>query len=192
MNDSSGDRNKIDELLEAISGGSSEAIGELMPLIYGELRRQAHSILRRERQDHTLRTTALVHEAYIRLAGGTFRNWKNRSHFFHVAARVMRRVLIQHARKRLSIKRGGKYKIVPMEEEGGGVPDFGKDENLIRLDEALIKLEGVDKTLAGLVENRFFAGLTIDETAQVMNMSPATVKRKWELAKAWLLREIYR
>lgn len=191
MYDSSDDRNRIDELLEAIGGGDSEALNELMPLIYGELRRQAHLILSRERPNHTLRTTALVHEAYIRLAGSDFRGWKNRSHFFHVAAKVMRRTLIQHARKRVSIKRGGGYRIVSIDDEGG-IPDLGKEENLVRLDAALIRLEELDKTLAELVENRFFAGLTIEETAQVMDVSPATVKRKWELAKAWLLREMNR
>ena len=191
MNDSSDDRKKVDELLEAISGGNSEAMNELMPLIYGELRRWAHIILSHERRNYTLRTTALVHEAYMRLSRSAFREWKNRSHFFHVAATVMRRILIQHARKRMSIKRGGEYEIVSMEEEDN-IPDLGKDENLVRLDEALIKLEEVDKTLAEVVENRFFAGLTIEETAQVMGISPATVKRKWEHAKAWLLREMKR
>jgi RNA polymerase sigma factor (TIGR02999 family) len=191
MNDSSDDRKKIDELLEAIRGGNSEAMHELMPLIYDELRRWAHIILRHERQNHTLRTTALVHEAYMKLVGSAFRNWKNRIHFFRVAARVMRRILIQHARKRMSIKRGGGYEIVSMDEEDN-IPDFRKDENLVRFDEALIKLEEVDKTLAEIVENRFFAGLTIEETAQVMDIAPATVKRKWKHAKAWLLREIKR
>lgn len=191
MNDSSDNREKIDGLLEAYRGGDSEAMSELMPLVYDELRKRARSILRSERQGHTLQTTALVHEAYINLVGSSFRNWKNRKHFFRVAAIVMRHILIQYARKRVSLKRGGGREIVSTEEEDN-IPNFEKEEDLVRLDEALKKLEQADKTLAEVVENRFFLGLTIEETTEVMNTSRETVKRKWKMAKARLYREMKR
>lgn len=198
MNDYPDNWKKIDELLKSLSDGDAEAMNRLMPLIYRELRRRAHAVLRRERSNHTLRTTALVNEYYIRIAGSDFHAWKNRIHFLRVAARVMRRILIQHLREKECLKRGGEVEIVSVEEDDD-IPDFGKDErlillekdeNLILLEEVLVRLEKVNQTWAEVVEQRFYAGLTIEETAEVMNVSPATVKRKWKLAKAWLLREM--
>jgi RNA polymerase sigma factor (TIGR02999 family) len=191
MDDSSDDTEKIDTLLEAARGGDSEAMRELMPLVYDELRKRARSILSNERRKLTLQTTALVHEAYINLAKSSFRNWEDRTHFFRVAARVMRNILTERARKRLSLKGGGEYEIVSTDGDDD-IPDFERDEDLVRLNEALIKLEKADKTLAEVVEQRFFLGLTIEKTAEVMNISPATVKRNWARAKAWLFREMKR
>jgi RNA polymerase sigma factor (TIGR02999 family) len=194
MTDSSDNGKTIEELLEAIGGGDSEAMSELLPLIYDELRRLAHSKLRYKRESHTLQTNTLVHEAYLKLVRRPSQDLKNRVYFFGAAATLMRDIIIQHIRNRGRLKRGG----------GRGQSDFDvehlidnkgpatKDKELILLDEALNKLARVDKALAELVKNRYFAGLTIEETAKVMNIAPATVKRKWELAKAWLAREMKR
>ncbi len=189
MTDSSDNRKTIDELLEAIGGGDSEALNELLPLIYDELRRLAHSKLRYKRESHTLQTTTLVHEAYLKLVRRPSHDLKNRVYFFGAAAALMRDIIIQHIRNRRRLKRGGgqEYSDVDVEQ----LPDT-KDKELILLDEALNELARVDKTLAVIVVKRYFAGLTVEETAKVMNISPATVKRKWELAKAWLAREMKR
>ena len=190
MTDSSDYRKKIDDLLEAISSGNSEAMDELVPLIYDELRRQAHSWLRYERAGQTLQTTALVHEAYINLVSRPARDWKNRAYFFSAAATLMRQILIQHIRSRRRLKRGGGSE--PPDFDVEHLPALARDKEWIQLDEALDKLARVNKTLADLVVNRYFAGLTIEETAEVMNIAPATVKRKWDIARAWLAREMRR
>jgi RNA polymerase sigma factor (TIGR02999 family) len=189
MTDSSDNRKTIDELLEAIGGGDSEAMNELLPLIYDELRRLAHSKLRYKRESHALQTTTLVHEAYLKLVRRPSRDLKNRVYFFGAAATLMRDIIIQHMRNRRRLKRGGGHEHVDIDVEH--LPAT-KDKELILLDEALNELARVDKTLAVIVVNRYFAGLTVEETAKVMNISPATVKRKWELAKAWLAREMKR
>ena len=190
MNDSSNGRAQLDRYLEAIRGGNSEAVNELMPFIYDELRRQAHRMLKHERQGHTLQTTALVHEAYINLVGSPSRDWENLEHFFNVAAKVMRHILVDHARRRCRLKRGGGC--VHEEIEFDKLPDTNNDEVLIRLHEALNRLQKIDKRQAEIVENRFFAGLTNEEIAKLMNISVTTVKRELRHAKAWLLREMKR
>jgi len=188
MNNSSNRREQIDRCLEAIRGGNSEALNELMPVVYDELRRQAHNMLRHERQGHTLQTTALVHEAYMNLVGSSSRDWENREHFFNVAAKVMRNILVSHARKRCRLKRGGGR--LPEAIEPDELPDINKDEVMIRLDDTLNQLRRVDKRQADIVENRFFAGLTNEEIAKLMNISETTVKREWRHAQTWLLREM--
>ena len=190
MNSSSNRREQIDRCMEAIRGGNSEAVNELIPFVYEELRKRAHNMLRNERQGHTLQTTALVHEAYINLIDSTSRDWENREHFFNLAANVMRNILVDHVRKRHRRKRGGDR--IPVETEPDELPDTRKDEVMIRLDEALDQLRKVDKRQADIVENRFFGGLTNEETAKVMNISETTVKRDWRHAQAWLAREMKR
>lgn len=188
LKDSSDDRKKIDELFEAISSGDPEAKDKLMPLVYNELRRLAHSRLRYNRDSHTIRTTTLVHEAYINLVRNPSQDWKNRAYFFSAAGELMREILIDHMRKRQRLKRGAGAKQVDIDPDEI-LPDT-KDKELILLDEALKKLSRAHKTLSEVVINRYFAGLTIEDTATVMNIAPATVKRKWKLAKAWLAREM--
>lgn len=168
---------------------ASQPPAELLPLVYDELRRLAQSYLNRERPNHTLPATALVHEAYIRMIGWENVTWQNRAHFFAVAARIMRRVLIDYARGRNFQKReGARYQlslsdIVSLPDQTGAV-------DLLRLDEALQALAQFDEQQSRIVELRFFGGLTIEETAHALNISPATVKREWTIAKAWLYREI--
>jgi RNA polymerase sigma factor (TIGR02999 family) len=191
MTDSSDKSDEIIEILRACRNGSHEAVNELVPIIYAELRRLAHSHFSRERQNHTLQTTALVHEAYIKLVADSSQNWENRAHFFGAASRLMREILIQYAREKNRLKRGGGYKRVS-NDEVDKVPAAEKEEDWVRLDEALRKLAKVDQVLAEIVEKRYFAGLTNEEIAEVMNISLATVKRKWQLAKAWLFREMKR
>lgn len=200
MNGSSDYGDKIQGLLDALRQNDSEAMSELMPLVYPGLRKQARRILSGEYGGRTLQTTELVHEAYLDMVEGSSQNWQNQTHFFRVAAVVMRHILIQHARKRMSLKRGGRHKIVSADDEdnvtdfetAAGVFDFEKEEDLVRLDAALDKLAAVDRTKAEIVEKRFFLGLTVEQTAEDMNISPPTVKRKWQLAKAWLYREMTR
>jgi RNA polymerase sigma factor (TIGR02999 family) len=157
-----------------------------MPLVYTELRKLAASYLRVERPDHTLQPTALVHEAYLRLVDQRSVNWQNRAHFFGIAAQMMRRILVDHARRRQAAKRdGATYRLYTSEEEA-----TARDPELLALDEALSGLEALDARQARIVELRFFGGLTVEETAEVAGVSPATVKREWRTARAWLAREI--
>jgi len=186
MNASSNRREQVDQLLEAMRDGNDEARHELTPLIYDELRRLAHSSLRYERNDHTLRTTALVNEAYMRLVKSPSQDWKNRAYFFGAAARAMRQILIQHRRSRSSLKRSSDER-KDVDIESVSRPE---DSTLICLDEALYELERVSKTQADIVEKHFFAGLTFEEIAEVMNVSLSTVKREWRVARAWLKREM--
>lgn len=180
--------NEVTELLGACSRGDQDAVAKLLPMIYEELRELAERYFRRERRDHTLQPTALVHEAYMRLVGQQEVQWQNRSHFFGVAAMAMRRILVNHAKSRLRVKRGGDHKRVSLEEVV--VVSGQTDPELVALDEALTRLAQVDERKARLVELRFFGGLGIEETAEAMSISPATVKREWNLAKTWLYREI--
>ncbi len=156
-----------------------------MPLVYQELRKLARSYLRAERPEHTLQPTALVNEAYLRLVDQRSVRWQNRRHFFGIAAQLMRRILVDHARKRQSEKRGGGDALIPF-EEAKGVPVKARD--LVALDDALKDFATIDPRSAKIVELRQFGGLSIDETADVLEISPATVKRDWTVAKAWLRR----
>jgi RNA polymerase sigma factor (TIGR02999 family) len=174
----------ITRLLALVRQGDEVAEGELAPLIYGELRRLAEQRLRRERADHTLQATALVHETYIRLLGREGPGWQDRAHFFAVAARVMRQILIDYARSRGADKRGGAAVRVPMDENlASAQPTW---ENLLALDQALDALADCDKRQARVVELRFFGGLDIAQTAEVLGVSERTVKRDWEFAQSWL------
>jgi RNA polymerase sigma factor (TIGR02999 family) len=176
-------------LLTQLREGNQEAANRLMPLIYSELRRMAGSYMQRERAGHTLQATALVNEVYLRLIGGETPPWQNRAHFLGIAARAMREVLLDYARRHVAGKRGGKdaQKIEINVELQGVSP---KIENVIAIDEALERLERIDPRQSRLVELRFFVGLEVDEVAEVMGVSPTTVKREWRSAKAWLHREL--
>jgi RNA polymerase sigma factor (TIGR02999 family) len=170
-------------LLDRINEGDQHAPEELLPLVYGELRRLAHGYMNNERSDHTLQATALVHEAYIRLVGWKNASWHNKAHFFAVAAQVMRKILVDNARAKRAEKRGSGQKL-SLDE----AVSFSNDEDidLIELDQALDELAKMDPQQAKIVEFRFFGGLTIEETAHAMNISPSTVKLEWKIAKAWL------
>ena len=170
--------------------GDREALDALTPLVYDELRRLAKSYLRRERPDHTLDGTALVHEAYMRLVDQRNVEWRNRNHFFALAAELIRRILVDHARARIAAKRGGANVKLSLDE--ALAPADEKDLNLLALDDALLALAKADPQQSRIVELRYFAGLTIEETADVMEISPATVKRDWTTAKAFLKREMLR
>ena len=174
-------------LLRDASEGDQTALDRLMPLVYGELRKIAASYLRQERKDHTLQPTALVHEAYLRLTHQKDVAWQNRAHFFGIAAQMMRRILVDHARKRQAAKRDASaWKVATAEVDGGAE----SAPELLALDRALEELEKIDPQQAKIVELRFFGGLTVEETAEVAGISPRTVKREWRTAKAWLRREI--
>jgi len=159
-----------------------------MPVVYGELRRLAQHYLRRERPDHTLRATALVHEAYLRLVDQRAVTWQNRAHFFGVAAQLMRRILVDHARRHHAAKRGGTALKVSLNDVVLAAEE--RAEDLVALDDALNRLAAMDPRQGRVVELRLFGGLTVEETAEVLRISPATVKREWTTAKAWLSREI--
>ncbi len=171
-------------LLKEWHEGDHEAMDRLMPIVYQELRRLAHRHLRGERPGHTLGTTALVHEAFLNLINQVPGGLSNREHFFAIASRVMRRVLIWYARKRTAAKRGGGVEAVPLDDELA-LPEKDVDM-LISLDDALADLERVDPRLCRVVECRYFGGLSIPETASALDISPATVKRDWQTARAWL------
>ncbi len=172
---------QVTHLLAEWRGGDEQALGRLMPLVYDHLRQRAAGYLARERADHTLQPTALVHEAFVRLVGGEV-DWQNRAHFLAVAARVMRQILIDHARGRRAQKRGGRRVTLSNDL----VMDAPRDIDVVALDDALVELEKLDPRQAKVVELRFFGGLDIEETAEVLGISPATVKREWRMAKAWL------
>jgi len=175
-------------LLSELTKGNPEAAPKLIPLVYGELRRMANGYMRRERTGHTLQATALVHEAYLKLLGQHSVDWQNRAHFFGIAAQVMRRVLIDHARGHVRDKRGGGREAVPLDEALVFSPE--RSLEFLELDTALEKLAALDARQAKIVELRFFGGLTVEETAEVLSISPKTVKRDWTVAKAWLHGEL--
>jgi len=181
-------REVVTTLLTRAGGGDDAAAGDLLPLVYEELRRLAGAYLRQERAGHTLQPTALVHEAYLKLVDQTRVRWQDRTHFFAVAATSMRRILINHARDRNRDKRGGGAHRVPLEDLTQAAEL--SDAALLDLDEALVKLAALDGRKARVVEFRFFAGLSVEQTAELLENSPATVKRDWEFARAWLLREL--
>ena len=180
---------EVTALLRDWSGGDRDALERLMPLVYQELRRLAASYLRVERPDHTLQPTALVHEAYLRLVDQRGVSWQNRAHFFGIAAQMMRRILVDHARRRQAAKRDATaLRVQAMSAEGEEASV--RDPELLALDQALCGLESIDARQARIVELRFFGGLTVEETAEVAGVSSATVKREWRTARAWLAREI--
>jgi RNA polymerase sigma factor (TIGR02999 family) len=178
----------ITELLVGYGRGDKEALDKLMPLVYDELRRQAARYLRREQAGHTLQTTALIHEAYVRLVDQRNVQWQNRAHFFGIAAQMMRRILVDHARTKKRAKRGGSDVRISIDDATVAVK--GQDLDVVALDEALDRLARIDEQQSRVVELRFFSGLSVEETAEVMGISPATVKRDWSMAKAWLHREL--
>ncbi|MFC1764175.1 sigma-70 family RNA polymerase sigma factor [Planctomycetota bacterium] len=175
-------------ILNAIEAGDSKAIDALLPVVYKELRSMADRQLAGERSGHTLQATALVHEAYLRLAGPEQIGWQSRTYFFGAAAEAMRRILIENARRKKSLKRGGDYKRTNLKDRHLVTKQNSND--LIALDEALTQLAVIDPTKAELVKLRYFAGLTIEQTAELMNISPATAKRYWTYARAWLYGQI--
>ena len=179
---------EVTELLVKWSEGDADALDQLLPIVYAELRRIADAYLRRERSGHTLQATALVHEAYLKLVKAQGLDWQNREQFFGISANLMRQILVDHARKSTANKRGGNISDLPL-DEALTISD-GTDANLLLLDAALNKLALIDAQAARIVELRYFAGLTIEETAEILKTSPMTVKREWATARAWLHREI--
>lgn len=173
-------------LLRQWSNGNQQALGKLLPVIYDELRRVAHQYLNHERHEQTLETTALVHEAYLKLIDQHSVSWQNRAHFFAIAAQAMRRILIDNARKRSASKREGEK--IALEDVA--IISTDRARHLLALDEALQRLEQIDPQQSKVVELRYFGGLTIEETAEAMGLSPATVKREWAMARAWLYQEL--
>lgn len=181
---------EITEILQDWSDGKSEALDELLPLVYRELHLQAERYLRRERPDHTLQTTALINEAYLKLVDQKSVRWQNRAHFFAIAAQAMRRILVDHARARQRDKRGGEAEKISIEDATEMASAEGVNIDLIALDDALKKLAKMDEQKARIVELRYFSGLSVKETAEVMSVSTDTIERHWTMAKAWLLREL--
>lgn len=175
-------------LLEDCASGNKNAVNELLPLVYHELKRISSKYLNDEYRNHTLQTTELVHEAYIKLVGGQEINWQNRAHFFGIAANSMRQILVDYARKRNSQKRGEGKTHLSLDNAEEII--FETEEDIIALDDAMKKLEAFDPDLSKVVELRFFAGLNVEETAKVLNRSTSTIKREWSLAKSWLFREL--
>ncbi len=182
------DQSEVTRLLGAWSAGDESALDSLIPLVYDDLHRAAHAYMAREAPDNTLQTTALVNEVYLRLAGTRDVDWQNRAHFLAVCATVMRRILIDVARSRRSLKRGGTAEHLPLDEAilVSNTPRV----DLLELDEALRSLAAVDQRQARVVELRFFGGLSVQETAEALKVSPETVHRDWRLAKDWLLHEL--
>lgn len=181
-------KHEVTQLLVSLGSGDRSALDRLMPLVYMELRRLAKSKLGSERADHTLNTTALVHEAYIKLADQQRINWQSRAQFFALASQAMRRILVDYARRRNAAKRGGNAVISIRETDS--VASEVRTDALVALDESLQRLAEIDPRQSQIVECRFFGGLSIEETADVVGVSTATVKREWAVARAWLFREL--
>ena len=182
------DKGQVTRWLIAGSEGDAQALESLLPLVYDELHRQAVGFFRRERAGHTLQPTALVSEVYLRLVNQHEVSWQNRAQFFGIAAQMMRRILVSHARAREAKKRGGAVQHITLQEELAAAPE--RDLNLLALDDALNRLGTLDPDKCRLVELRFFSGLSVGETAEVMGVSSRTIDRQWQTAKAWLHREI--
>jgi RNA polymerase sigma factor (TIGR02999 family) len=180
-------RQQVSQLLAAWTNRDSAARDALLPVVYDELHRLAHHYMRGERQDHTLQTTALVNEAYIRLVDLDRMQWRDRAHFFAMAATLMRRILVDYARERSRDKRGGGVSVTSLDEQ---VAVSKAKVDVVALDEALDRLAAMDLQQSRIVELRFFSGLTIEETAEALDLSPATVKREWTSAKAWLHQQL--
>ncbi|RPJ60845.1 MAG: sigma-70 family RNA polymerase sigma factor [Acidobacteria bacterium] len=181
---------EITRLLLAWEGGDGEAFDKLIPLVYPELRRLAHRYMSREAADHTLQTTALIHEAYLRLIGAQEIRWQNRAHFFAISAQLMRRILVDFARRRLYQKRGGDVQKIPIADDLAVSAEPEMD--LLRLDDALAALATFSPRQAKVIELRYFGGLDVAETAEVLKISEASVLRDWRLARAWLRNELNR
>ncbi|HKQ76469.1 MAG TPA: sigma-70 family RNA polymerase sigma factor [Blastocatellia bacterium] len=179
---------EVSELLRAWSDGDQDALGSLMPLVYDELRRMAKRHMDRQGPGHTLQTTALIHEAYLRLVDQKETRWQNRAHFFAVAARAMRHILVDYARARHAAKRGGEARSAPFDE--AALVSEERTSELVALDDALESLAAVDQRKCQVVELRYFGGLSVQETAEVLKVSPETVARDWRLARTWLLRAL--
>ena len=184
----SSSQQEVTRLLGEWSGGDEGALGKLIPLVQPELHRLAHHYMSRERAGHTLQTTALLDEAYLRLVDNTKRSWQNRTHFVAAAAQLMRRIMVDHARERQSLKRGAGALKVTLDE--AALVTKTRSEELIALDEALEKLAVQDRRKSQIVELRYFGGLTAEETAEFLNLSLRTVEREWNMAKAWLYRAL--
>jgi len=180
----------VTQLLKRFSNGDQSALDELIPRLYDELRRLASTYLRDERIDHTLQTTALVHEAYLRLVDQRAVQWHDRNHFFAIAAQMMRRILVDHARKHAAVKRGKSFTRISLED--AAVFSEEHPRQMIAVDELLTRLASFDPQGSRIVELRFFAGLSLEETAEAMGLSTAKVRREWSTAKAWLTREMAR
>jgi len=185
-----GSSSQITELLVRWRGGDREALDSLLPLVYDELRRIARHYLQGERPGHTLQSTSLVNEAYVRMVAQDFPQWQNRAHFFAVAAQLMRQILVDHARNHRASKRGGDVYKVSL-DEAGDQPQ-ATDVDIVALDDALNNLAAMDPQQSKVVELKFFAGLSIEDTAEVLGISASTVKRDWITARAWLYRELDR
>jgi RNA polymerase sigma factor (TIGR02999 family) len=179
---------ELTRLLDAVSEGNRSAVDQLLPVIYHELRALAQRRLAAERADHTLQATALVHEAYMKLIDQREVRWQNRAHFFGVAALAMRRILVNHAKSKGRIKRGGSGRKIELTDAAAVTAE--PDLDIIAIDEAMKRLALVDERAARVVELRFFGGMNVEETAEALGIAPATVKRDWTIAHAWLLREI--
>ncbi|HEY7391546.1 MAG TPA: sigma-70 family RNA polymerase sigma factor [Bryobacteraceae bacterium] len=188
----SGPAPDVTRLLVSWSQGDQAALDQLMPLVYGELRRLASGYLRRERSNHTLQSTALVHEAFLRLVNQKEVQWRNRAHFFAIATQMIRRILVDYARAQHTEKRGSGSLKLELDEAMAAPPEPGFDLDLLALNDALDQLSRLDARQSRIVELRFFAGLSIEETAEVMKLSPASIKREWNTARAWLYREMTR
>jgi len=181
----------VTKLLVNWSRGDQAALDELMPLVYGELRRLASAYLRRERSNHTLQSTALVNEAFLRMVQQHDVHWRNRAHFYAIAAQMIRRILVDYARSQHAEKRGsGAVKLELDDAMMAALPQHSRDVDLLGLNDALDRLAELDERQSRVVELRFFAGLSIEETAEVMHLSPASIKREWQTARAWLFREM--
>jgi RNA polymerase sigma factor (TIGR02999 family) len=191
MNQAEQNSHEITRMLREWSGGNREAFDELLPLVYSELHRHAARYLRRERPDHTLQPTALINEAYLKLIDQREVNWANRTHFFALGAQAMLRILVDHARTRQREKRGGEDEKLPLDEALTVAVDE-KDIDLLALDEVLTRLEKKDQQQTRIVELRYFSGLSLEETAEALNISRTTAARDWAMAKAWLHRELTR
>ena len=185
-----GSSGQVTELLVRWQGGDREALDALMPLVYSELRRLANSYLQRERSDHTLQSTALVHEAYVRMVDQNLPQWQNRAHFFAVAAQLMRQILVDYARSHRAAKRGGGACKVTLTDAASRPQRV--DIDVVALDDALKSLAQIDPQQSRVVELRFFAGLSIEDTSEVLGISPSTVNRDWNTARVWLYRELDR
>jgi RNA polymerase sigma-70 factor, ECF subfamily len=188
VSDQTADPARVTALIEDARAGKAEALDALLPLVYAELRRVAGAYVRRERQGQTLQATGLVHEAYLRLMRDRNVQWQNRAHFCAIAANAMRQILVERARARNAIKRGGAWARMTLNEGTAAAPEAAVDVEV--LDQALARLAERDPDQARLVELRYFGGLTIEETADVLGVSPATVKRSWMVARAWLKKEL--
>jgi len=185
-----GSSNQVTQLLVRWRSGDKAALDSLMPLVYGELRRIAQHYLNNERPDHTLQSTALVHEAYVRLTQQKLPEWQNRAHFFAVAAQLMRQILVDYARSHRASKRGGNAYTLALDD--AQEEPQATDVDIVALDDALKTLAAMDAQQSRVVELKFFGGLSIEDTAEVLGVSPSTVKRDWVTARAWLYRELDR